>query len=88
MATRQAAVRRTEEAAEQSAQKAYEKAKTGSDWYAWLARRPAREGRSRRTGSRSGRSAGRPVREEQGRQDSNLQPPVLETGALPVELRP
>ena len=28
------------------------------------------------------------VRVEQGRQDSNLQPPVLETGALPVELRP
>ena len=26
--------------------------------------------------------------EGQGRQDSNLQPPVLETGALPVELRP
>src|ERR671936_519269 len=26
--------------------------------------------------------------EKQGRQDSNLQPPVLETGALPVELRP
>ena len=26
--------------------------------------------------------------EQQGRQDSNLQPPVLETGALPVELRP
>jgi hypothetical protein len=25
---------------------------------------------------------------QQGRQDSNLQPPVLETGALPVELRP
>ena len=25
---------------------------------------------------------------EQGRQDSNLQPPVLETGALPIELRP
>jgi hypothetical protein len=24
----------------------------------------------------------------QGRQDSNLEPPVLETGALPVELRP
>jgi hypothetical protein len=24
----------------------------------------------------------------QGRQDSNLQPPVLETGALPIELRP
>src|SRR5262247_877582 len=24
----------------------------------------------------------------QGRQDSNLQPPVLETGALPVELLP
>jgi hypothetical protein len=28
------------------------------------------------------------VSEAQGRQDSNLQPPVLETGALPVELRP
>ena len=25
---------------------------------------------------------------QQGRQDSNLQPPVLETGALPVELLP
>ena len=25
---------------------------------------------------------------QQGRQDLNLQPPVLETGALPVELRP
>ena len=25
---------------------------------------------------------------KQGRQDSNLQPPVLETGALPVELLP
>jgi hypothetical protein len=24
----------------------------------------------------------------QGRQDSNLQPPVLETGALPIEPRP
>ena len=24
----------------------------------------------------------------QGRQDSNLEPPVLETGALPIELRP
>ena len=28
------------------------------------------------------------LRAAQGRQDSNLQPPVLETGALPVELRP
>ena len=28
------------------------------------------------------------LRGEQGRQDLNLQPPVLETGALPVELRP
>jgi hypothetical protein len=28
------------------------------------------------------------LRGQQGRQDSNLQPPVLETGALPVELRP
>ena len=27
-------------------------------------------------------------RTQQGRQDSNLQPPVLETGALPIELRP
>ena len=26
--------------------------------------------------------------QRQGRQDSNLQPPVLETGALPIELRP
>src|SRR4051794_6133323 len=25
---------------------------------------------------------------QQGRQDSNLQPPVLETGALPIELLP
>src|SRR5262249_61237253 len=25
---------------------------------------------------------------EQGRSDSNAQPPVLETGALPIELRP
>ena len=25
---------------------------------------------------------------QQGRQDSNLQPPVLETGALPIEPRP
>ena len=29
-----------------------------------------------------------PTCSRQGRQDSNLQPPVLETGALPVELRP
>src|SRR5438270_13504804 len=28
------------------------------------------------------------LRDEQGRQDSNMQPPVLETGALPVELLP
>ncbi len=26
-------------------------------------------------------------RPEQARQESNLQPPVLETGALPIELR-
>ncbi len=25
--------------------------------------------------------------DEQARQESNLQPPVLETGALPIELR-
>jgi hypothetical protein len=28
-----------------------------------------------------------PTRLEHARQDSNLQPPVLETGALPIELR-
>lgn len=33
-------------------------------------------------------AAGRSRDEKQGRQDSNLQPSVLETGALPVELRP
>ncbi len=33
-------------------------------------------------------AAGHSRGEKQGRQDSNLQPPVLETGALPVELRP
>ena len=27
-------------------------------------------------------------REKQGRSESNAQPPVLETGALPIELRP
>ena len=32
--------------------------------------------------------SGRSRDEKQGRQDSNLQPSVLETGALPVELRP
>ena len=38
-----------------------------------------------------GSAVGRPsstVWKRQGRQDLNLQPPVLETGALPVELRP
>ena len=38
-----------------------------------------------RLGSAAGST---PVEQKQGRQDSNLQPPVLETGALPVELRP
>lgn len=33
-------------------------------------------------------AAGRSRDEKQGRQDSNLRPSVLETGALPVELRP
>ena len=33
-------------------------------------------------------AADRPMSTQQGRQDSNLQPPVLETGALPIELRP
>ncbi len=27
------------------------------------------------------------LKHQQARQDSNLQPPVLETGALPIELR-
>jgi hypothetical protein len=43
----------------------------------------------------SGQRRENPLRERvsvsqgaQGRQDSNLQPPVLETGALPIELRP
>ncbi len=38
-----------------------------------------------------GRPKGRDLRSEgasQGRRDLNPQPPVLETGALPVELRP
>src|SRR2546423_8641357 len=34
------------------------------------------------------RGGGRLRTAKQGRQDSNLQPPVLETGALPIELRP
>ena len=33
------------------------------------------------------KKAARSRRLSQARQDSNLQPPVLETGALPVELR-
>src|ERR1041384_8223230 len=37
-----------------------------------------------RTSTARARAQGR----QQGRQDSNLQPPVLETGALPIELRP
>jgi hypothetical protein len=36
-------------------------------------------------GGATARKAGK---HEQGRQDLNLQPPVLETGALPIELRP
>ena len=32
------------------------------------------------------RAAGQQI-EKQARQESNLQPPVLETGALPIELR-
>ena len=36
----------------------------------------------------AGAAARQPSVTEQGRQDSNLQPPVLETGALPIELRP
>src|SRR5688572_6904522 len=54
-----------------------------------------REGASAR-GGREHRKAETPRRgayararfTQQGRQDSNLQPPVLETGALPIELRP
>jgi hypothetical protein len=36
----------------------------------------------------SASTLGRLTGTQQGRQDSNLQPPVLETGALPVELLP
>jgi hypothetical protein len=39
--------------------------------------------RNPRSGAGSGSTAG-----VQGRQDSNLQPPVLETGALPIAPRP
>src|SRR5216117_3991512 len=41
-------------------------------------RRAARVARQRAVGQRIGKQA---------RQESNLQPPVLETGALPIELR-
>ena len=44
-----------------------------------------------RASSRGNRGNGRAARSrvtQQGRQDLNLQPPVLETGALPIELRP
>jgi hypothetical protein len=39
-------------------------------------------------GPRSWSSSSRPAAEGQGRQDSNLRPTVLETAALPAELRP
>ena len=45
--------------------------------------RPCASGKS----SGNGRAPSR-AQTQQGRQDSNLQPPVLETGALPIELRP
>ena len=51
------------------------------DFYGQTARRAARPESPART-PLSAWTVG------QGRQDSNLQPPVLETGALPVELRP
>jgi hypothetical protein len=40
------------------------------------------------SGSFSGRFGPHRHRTQQGRQDLNLQPAVLETAALPVELRP
>ncbi len=44
---------------------------------------------SKKESKKTRQPCGFPVRRrQQGRQDSNLQPPVLETGALPIELRP
>ncbi len=52
------------------------------------ARRGGRGGNSRSTQPLETRRPRRePSRPEQARQESNLQPPVLETGALPIELR-
>jgi hypothetical protein len=39
-------------------------------------------------GSRNDGTANVQEQDQQGRRDSNSEPPVLETGALPVELRP
>ena len=47
-----------------------------------------RAARPRRQPARSGCSRGRTTRATQGRRDSNPQPPVLETGALPIEPLP
>ena len=38
-------------------------------------------------GSFSKRALDKTISQRQARQESNLQPPVLETGALPIELR-
>src|SRR5262249_50787875 len=49
----------------------------------WFPRPPAPATRMRNSLRRR-----RSLRVEQGRSDSNAQPPVLETGALPIELHP
>ncbi len=52
-------------------------------WYRSLLKRGEHEEKAAAALSRS-----RPLSPWQGRQDSNPQPPVLETGALPIELLP
>src|SRR5205823_13919097 len=56
----------------------------------WRARLSSALARGDAVRSRHGSAQAEPDFEQrrQGRQDSNLQPPVLETGALPIELRP
>ena len=56
-----------------------------SDWQKW-AKWPPRA--CLEPGPENGKPAFCVAYAQQGRQDSNLQPPVLETGALPIELRP
>src|SRR5438093_7150883 len=52
-----------------------------------LAEARAERGPEHRVGRACKGPRRRPSRPKQARQESNLQPPVLETGALPIELR-